>query len=88
MKFAVTFALALAVASTAQAKLTPHDDGQLAKEAATAAPDVESLYTGPAAAQLESTYFKAPTGDGAYAAGRCTVQTFVFTKMRLADACY
>ena len=88
MKLAVTFALVLAVASTAQAKLTPPDDDRQVKEASNAAPDVVSLYTGPAAAQLERTYFNASPDDEAYAAGPCTVQTFVFTKMRLADACY
>jgi len=82
MKFAILIALALATASTAQAKLTPYDGTRQAK-----APDVVSLYTGPAAAELERDYFSRPAGDDTHA-GRCTMQTFVFTKMRLAEACY
>ena len=83
MKFAITLALALAAASAAHAKLTPYDGTRQAQ-----APDVVSLYTGPAAAKLERDYFSRPSGDESHAAGRCTVRTFVFTKMRLAEACY
>jgi len=83
MKFAIAFVLALAAASAAQAKLTPFDGTRQAKE-----PEVTALYTGRAAAQLERDYFTQPASDRTQSAERCTVTTFVFTKMRLADACY
>lgn len=83
MKFAVTLALLLAVGSAAQAKLTPFDGTRQAKDV-----DVVSLYTGPAGAEMDHTYLTAPQTGISQRPGRCTLQTFVFTKMRLADACY
>ncbi|MFA6266501.1 MAG: hypothetical protein WC670_12435 [Pseudolabrys sp.] len=87
MKFAVGFSLLLlAVSTAAQARLTPFEQMR-SGEAAEQAVDVVSLYTGPAAAQMEQNYFRAPLQE-AYTPGRCTISTFVFTKMRLAQACY
>lgn len=87
MRFAITLimapVLALAVASAADARLTPFDGTRQAP-----APAVEALYTGPAAAELERNYFTAPQVSATHRAGRCTIQTFVFTKMSLAEACY
>lgn len=81
--FIVTLFSTLAAAPAVQARLTPFDGTRQAK-----APAVEALYTGPAAAELERNYFVAPQVSTTHRAGRCTVQTFVFTKMSLADACY
>jgi hypothetical protein len=87
MRFTVTLVLALATGAvalvSAQARLTPFDGTRQAK-----APAVEALYTGPAAAELERRYFIAPQFSTTHRAGRCTLQTFVFTKMSLAEACY
>jgi len=93
MRIAITAAVLLALSAAAQAKITPFDGTREAKEA-----DVVSLYTGPAAAELERDYFTAPEASGATAGtaqhpvaqrpGRCTVSTFVFAKVTLAQACY
>ncbi len=86
MKYALALVAALAIAGTAQAKLTPY---QASTDFVLAEPDVMSLYTGPAGAQVERGYFQAPPPpQAARAAERCTVQIFVFTKARLAQACY
>ncbi len=94
---AVTFCLSLLVlVPAAQATLTPRDGLNGAMSI-----DVESLYTGPAGAELERSYFTAPVEARAgvntqatpavetpHRAGRCTVKAIVFEKMRLAQACY
>lgn len=87
MRFAITVILAVATGvaalSSAQAKLTPFDGAREAKPA-----DPVVLYTGPAAAELERNYFTPPQTEAAQIPGRCTVQSFVFAKKPLADACY
>lgn len=86
MKVAViAFAVVLA-ASAAQAKLTPFDGTRQPKEADKQT-DVVSLYTGPAAAELERNYFTAPQPT-MERAGRCTTSTLIFAKVTLAQACY
>lgn len=82
MKIAIALAVLLASGFAAQAKLTPFDGTREAQQPA----DVMSLYTGPVAAQLEQNYFQAP--EQAYLPGRCTVSTFVFSKISLSQACY
>ena len=84
MKVVLSIALLLAVSTAAQAKLTPFDGTQeRAAPAATAAAD-----TSAARASAEQQYFQAPAAETTEQAGRCSVSTFVFTKMRLAQACY
>lgn len=88
MRVAITAAILLALSAAAQAKITPFDGTREAKEA-----DVVSLYTGPAAAELERDYFTAPQASAqnvgtSQRPGRCTVSTFVFAKVTLAQACY
>ncbi|RDV05208.1 hypothetical protein [Undibacter mobilis] len=88
MKLAITAAVLLALGGAAQAKLTPFDGTREAKPAETPT-DVVSLYTEPAAAALERSYFTAPQSTGvAERPGRCTVSSFVFAKVTLAQACY
>lgn len=84
MKIAVITLAALLAASAAQAKLTPFDGTREARPSAE--PDVVSLYTGPAAAEMERSYFNAPQASNG--PGRCTVSTLVFAKVTLAQACY
>ena len=88
MKVVLSIALLLAVSTAAQAKLTPFDGTQeRAAPAATASAD-----TSAARASAEQQYFQAPaaemTDQVKDQAGRCSVSTFVFTKVRLAQACY
>lgn len=85
MKAAVIILAAVLAASAAQARLTPFDGTREVKQSEQ--PDVVSLYTGPAAAELERNYFVAPQAV-AERPGRCTVSTLVFTKVTLAQACY
>lgn len=85
MKVAVIAFAAVLAASAAQAKLTPFDGTREAKQ--TELPNVVSLYTGPAAAEMERNYFTAPQA-AAERPGRCTVSTLVFAKVTLAQACY
>jgi hypothetical protein len=83
--FALFLPLALAAAMPASAKLNPMH--QLPFDQ----PDVHALHTGPAAAMLERNYFQAPQKPVATSArpvAPCTVQTVVFDKARLAQACY
>lgn len=88
MKVAVIVFAGLLAATAAQAKLTPFDGAREAKPAE-AQTDVVSLYTGPAAAEMERSYFTAPASHEAIAGpGRCTVSTMVFAKVTLAQACY
>jgi hypothetical protein len=85
MKTAIALAVTLLLTAPAYAKLTPFDSQ---KEPV---PDVASVYTGPAAAMLEHGYFQAPPQHEPTTAKRltpCTVQTIVFDKARLAQACY
>ncbi|WP_137043967.1 hypothetical protein [Pseudolabrys sp. FHR47] len=86
MKVAVITLAAVLAASAAQAKLTPFDGAREAKPAE-AQTDVVSLYTGPAAAEMERNYFTAPQAANGLP-DRCTVSTLVFTKVTLAQACY
>jgi hypothetical protein len=88
---AIVLAASLAAtlaASAAQAKLTPFDGAREARPAE-AHTDVVSLYTGPAAAEMERSYFQAPRNSQAMQQPeRCTVSTMVFAKVTLAQACY
>lgn len=86
MKVAVITLAAMLAASAAQAKLTPFDGAREAKPAE-AQTDVVSLYTGPAAAEMERDYFTAPQA-AVKRPGRCTVSTLMFAKVTLAQACY
>lgn len=85
MRIAAITLAALLAASAAQAKLTPFDGAREAKPSPE--PDVVSLYTGPAAAEMERSYFSAPQA-ASNGPGRCTVSTLVFAKVTLAQACY
>lgn len=87
MKIAVITLTAVLAASAAQAKLTPFDGTREARQPDTSQPDVVSLYTGPAAAELERNYFAAPQATSERP-GRCTISTLVFAKVTLAQACY
>jgi hypothetical protein len=79
MKYVLLFALLLAGTTVAQAKLTPYD-GTQERPAATA--------TGAVRASAERQIFQAPAAATPAEPGRCSVSTFVFTKIRLAQACY
>lgn len=84
MKYVLSIALLLAVSAAAQAKLTPFD-GIQERAAPVAATPAD---TGATRASAEQQYFQAPAAETTGRAGRCSVSTFVFTKMRLAQACY
>lgn len=84
MKVAVIVMATVLAASAAQAKLNPFDGTREAKQTG---PDVVSLYTGPAAAEMERNYFTAPQA-AVRRPGRCTVSTLMFAKVTLAQACY
>jgi len=86
MKVAVIVIASMLAASAAQAKLTPFDGAREVRTTETKT-DVVSLYTGPAAAELERSYFTAPQAT-ADRPGRCTTSTLVFAKVTLAQACY
>ena len=88
MRVAVIIFASLLAASAAQAKLTPFDGAREARTAE-AQTDVVTLYTGPAAAEMERSYFQAPrTNEAMKQPERCTVSTIVFAKVTLAQACY
>ncbi len=87
MKYVLTIALLLAAGTAAQAKLTPFD-GARESNTPTATASVTSNATS-TASTAEQSYFRAPqVEDSAQQPGRCSVSTFVFTKTRLAQACY
>jgi len=88
MKIAVIVMAATLAATAAQAKLNPFDGAREARPAETQT-DVVSLYTGPAAAEMERSYFQAPaTSEAMERPARCTVSTMIFAKVTLAQACY
>ena len=89
MKTAIAMAIGysaifLAATVPASAKLTPFEQQPFDQ------PDVNALYTGPAAAMLERRFFQAPPQQPAVGkrALPCTVRMVVFEKARLAQACY
>ncbi|MCW5691057.1 MAG: hypothetical protein KIT48_01700 [Pseudolabrys sp.] len=84
MKYVLPVALLLAASTAAQAKLTPFDGTQERAAPAVSTP----ADTSAARASAEQQYFQAPTAESTSQAGRCSVSTFVFSKMRLAQACY
>ncbi|MBS0248483.1 MAG: hypothetical protein JSR61_17845 [Proteobacteria bacterium] len=87
MKFAIpVVALLLAAGTAAQAKLTPFD-GARESNAPVASANVTSNETS-TASTAEQDYFRAPQAGESARPGRCSVSTFVFTKIRLAQACY
>lgn len=76
-------AISLAATVPASAKLTPFEQQPFDQ------PDVNALYTGPAAAMLERRFFQAPPQPApSKRALPCTVRMVVFEKARLAQACY
>jgi len=81
LALALLMPLTVIAAVPASAKLTPLQ--QLPFDQ----PDVTSLHTGPAAAMLERDYFRAPARPVS-SIRACTVQSIVFDKVRLAQACY
>jgi len=85
MKYVLPVVLLLAAGGAAQAKLTPFDG---AREST--APAVTSVVSGATstASAAEQSYFRAPAAETVTQPGRCSVSTFVFTKIRLAQACY
>jgi hypothetical protein len=85
MKYVLPLAMLLAVTTAAQAKLTPFDGTQerAASVAATTPADTSATR-----ASAEQQYFQAPAAENTSEPGRCSVSTFVFTKIRLAQACY
>ena len=84
MKYVIPLVWLLAVSTAAQAKLTPYDGTRQS-----GAPEVTKLEARPdAAAWMERGYFQTPNAEAVQKPGRCTVTTFVFTKIRLAQACY
>jgi hypothetical protein len=89
MKYVIPLvALLLAGGTAAQAKLTPFDG---ARESTATAPAVTASVTSNAtstASTAEQNYFRAPSPENVTLPGRCSVSTFVFTKIRLAQACY
>ena len=88
MKYVIpVVAMLLAAGGAAQAKLTPFD-GARESSAPVATASVTSNATS-TASTAEQSYFQAPQADeSAQRPGRCSVSTFVFTKIRLAQACY
>lgn len=84
MKYVLPLALLLAATTAAQAKLTPYDGTQ--ERPTVQRPAV--IETGVARASAERQIFQAPAAANPAGPGRCTVSTFVFTKIRLAQACY
>ena len=85
MKYVIpVVALLLAAGTAAQAKLTPFDGTQERSAAAVTTP----ADTSTARASAEQQYFQAPAAETTTQPGRCSVSTFVFTKIRLAQACY
>lgn len=91
MKYVIPIvALLLAAGGAAQAKLTPFDGAREsnASVASMTSASVTSNATS-TASTAEQSYFRAPqAGVSAQQPGRCSVSTFVFTKIRLAQACY
>ncbi|MBS0533564.1 MAG: hypothetical protein JSR72_05870 [Proteobacteria bacterium] len=90
MKYAIpVIALLLAAGGTAQAKLTPFDGARESNVpvASVTSASVTSNETS-TASTAEQNYFRAPQADESARPGRCSVSTFVFTKIRLAQACY
>ena len=85
MKYVLPIVLLLAAGGAAQAKLTPFDG---AREST--APAVTSAVSGATstASAAEQNYFRAPAAETVTQPGRCSVSTFVFTKICLAQACY
>ena len=84
MKYVIpVIAMLLAPGTAAQAKLTPFDGTQ-----ERSAPAVASAGTAAAPATAERMLFRAPASEKPTKPGRCTATTFVFTKIRLAQACY
>ena len=84
MKYVTILALLLVASTAAQAKLTPYDGTR-------ERPTVQrpaAIDTGAARASAERQIFQAPTAANPAEPGRCSVSTFVFTKIRLAQACY
>lgn len=91
MKTAIAWLMLLALVGFgvgAQARLTPYQGTHRAADAsATAHGSLETF--GPTSARLERNYFQAPPAPPpAQPVGRCTVSIFVFSKIRLAQACY
>lgn len=83
LTLAVLVSLGVASSLPATAKLTPFQ--QLPFDQ----PDITALHTGPTAAMLERGYFDAPQQPVASRrVAPCTVQTVLFDKARLAQACY
>lgn len=94
MKYAIpVIALLLAAGSAAQAKLTPFDGAResnatVASESASVTSSSVTANETSTASAAEQNYFRAPQAGESARPGRCSVSTFVFTKIRLAQACY
>jgi hypothetical protein len=83
IKLAIALATLLASGVVAQAYLTPYQGTHRAAELNPVTQD-----SGSASARLKRNYFQASPSAKHEKIGRCTVSTFVFTKIRLARACY
>ncbi|KQZ00267.1 hypothetical protein ASD45_04890 [Pseudolabrys sp. Root1462] len=86
MKYVLPVVLLLAAGGAAQAKLTPFDGARESTAPATATSAASGATSTASAA--EQSYFRAPAAETVTQPGRCSVSTFVFTKIRLAQACY
>lgn len=62
MRIVLTFCMLAVMAAAAQAKLRPHERIESVPPGRAGSPEVWSIYLGPAAALLESDYFRAPHG--------------------------
>lgn len=84
MKYAIALLMLVAFGVTAQAHLTPFQGtGRVAgSDLVKPLPDSDNV-------RLEREYYQAPAAPIDHQkAGRCTVSMFIFTKIRLAQACY